>query len=85
MGKKFDRMITETYDDPEVAAAVAEHCKMNNTVTKIESGERVLPHPADAKRWYDAMKADETKKRAEEAQRTESGVSPADTDEATAR
>lgn len=63
--RKIERMI-EDQDYPEdVARAVLSHAVTNRTVEDIEKGIKVLPHPEDAQRWYEASVAEEDRKRGE--------------------
>lgn len=72
MGKKLERMIAETYDDPAVAQTVLDHAKELGTVEDIEKGLKVLPHPEDAKRFHETRQAELDRKRGEELRRQQS-------------
>ena len=69
MGKKIERMIAETYDDPAVAQTVLDHAIELGTVAEIEAGTKVLPHPEDAKRFHESRQAELDRKRGEELRR----------------
>lgn len=49
----LEEMADSLYDDPELSAAVVADCDRLGNRQSVLSGEKVLPHPIDARRWFD--------------------------------
>lgn len=52
----IEQMVADAYDDKELASAIIADIKRLGTAEAILSGEMTLPHPQDARRWYEQSK-----------------------------
>lgn len=53
--KTLQDMVEAMDYPPDVAKAVLDHIDELGTADAIVAGERTLPHPQDAQRWYENM------------------------------
>lgn len=64
MGQKIEHLIDQQgYESDEICQAVLNDAKRLGNVEKIERGELVLPHPVDAKEWFERQQQENAKQR----------------------